>query len=199
MFLRGSSASSGQDLRRPGHKRRPSGLRRSASISPAATITLSTDRVPGSEDAIISLVNSAWAEVPRKAPVLDETGFDDDTDIKNLDLRASGFDRIPISLFLEADCFLHIETLDLSENPLCSSQDLYMTDTIILPHLKSLILRQCGMSRVDPLVKHLKAPNLRELDISSHELTGFVPEFQQHFPNLRHLNASRGQFEFVEE
>ena len=55
------------------------------------------------------------------------------------------------------------------------------------------------MSRVDPLVRYLNAPELRELDISGHEFTGFVPEFQQFFPKLRCLLARRGQFEFVEE
>ena len=55
------------------------------------------------------------------------------------------------------------------------------------------------MSRVDPLVKYLKAPELRELDISSHEFTGFVPEFRKYFPQLKSLVASKGQFEFVEE
>lgn len=208
IFLRTPSASTAQDLKRDIRPRRPSGLRRATSVTPTATVTVSTDTIPQSED---NFLEAAIQSLPLNAPneptlivdgpilIDDQLSDDDEPDITTLDLSGSGFDCVPTTLFMECDSFLYIKTLDLSENPLCSSQDLYMTDTIILPHLTKLLLRRCGMSRVDPLVKYLKAPELEELDISSHEFTGFVPEFQQIFPKLRSLIASRGQFEFVEE
>ena len=52
---------------------------------------------------------------------------------------------------------------------------------------------------MDPLVRHIRAPNLRELDISTHHFTGFVPEFRQYFPRLETLVATKGSFEWVEQ
>ncbi len=201
IFLRPPSANTAQDLKRDIRPRRPSGLRRATSITPTATVTVSTDAIPQSEDNFLdTAIKTLSLNRPNEAFLSDDRLSDDDEpDITTLDLSGSGFDCIPTTLFMECDSFLYIKTLDLSENPLCSTQDLYMTDTIILPHLTVLLLRRCGLSRVDPLVKYLKAPELQKLDISSHEFTGFVPEFQQIFPKLRSLVASRGQFEFVEE
>ena len=208
IFLRTPSANTAQDLKRDIRPRRPSGLRRATSVTPTATVTVSTDTIPQSEDNFLDVaVKSLSLSAPHEPTVTDDkdiftddqSSAEEEPDIATLDLSGSGFDCIPTTLFMECDSFLYIKTLDLSENPLCSSQDLYITDTIILPHLTTLLLRRCGMSRVDPLVKYLKAPELQELDISSHEFTGFVPEFQQIFPKLRTLIASRGQFEFVEE
>ena len=209
IFLRAQSANTAQDLKRDIRPRRPSGLKRATSVTPTATLTVSTDTIPQSEDNFLdATVHSPSLNAPDEPtltvdkPISTDDQLSDDNDepeITTLDLSGSGFDCIPTTLFMECDSFLYIKTLDLSENPLCSSQDLYMTDTIILPHLTKLLLRRCGMSRVDPLVKYLKAPELEELDISSHEFTGFVPEFQQIFPKLTSLIASRGQFEFVEE
>lgn len=200
MFRHGSSASSGRESRQSRRGIRPSGLRRSISFTPTATVTVSTDKPPRSNKTttISPVQSSADGGTPTTA-VSADPGQDDGEEVKNLDLSASGFDCIPISLFLEADIFLRIESLDLSQNPLCSSQDPYMTETVLLPNLTWLFLRRCGISQIEPIVRHLRAPSLRELDISNHALTGFVPEFQKYYPKLRHLIASQGQFESVEE
>ena len=199
-FLRVPSANTSSELEKEFRPKRPDGLRRATSITPTATVTVSTDKVPQSQDGFLDVpFRSPSFAFYDEAYLSDDTASDCDEEVTSLDLSASGFDCIPVSLFQESDCFLHIQTLDLSQNPICSSQDLYMIDTVILPHLMTLILRRCGMSRVDPLVKYLKAPELRELDISNHEFTGFVPQFQQFFPKLIHVNASRGQFEFIDE
>jgi hypothetical protein len=128
-----------------------------------------------------------------------DSDVDDDVPNSTLDLSSSSLSCIPAALFHESELLFQIRTLDLSSNPLCSTQDLYLTFPLTLPVLETLILRRCGLSRIDPLTTYLKAPELRELDISGHELTGFVPALRQFFAKLIVLDANGGQFEFVEE
>ena len=154
------------------------------------------------ENVIADLPSKAqWIEEHELIDALEDDAASDITVVPEftaLDLSDSGFNCIPIGLFAEADCFLQIQTLNLSNNPFDSSLDLYITETLVLPQLTSLYLRSCNLSHIDPLVRHLRAPNLKELDMSTHQFTGLVPDFRRHFPRLESLLACKGSFDRVE-
>jgi hypothetical protein len=216
MFQRNSSTDGSSDIKTAFRPQRPSHLRRSITASPAATVTLSTDQMPRHHDVFhmttitAALTSDSESQTGQSTPSGSmfslpsrtedsNSDADDDDSITTLDLSSSRLSCIPAALFHESELLFQIRTLDLSSNPLCSTQDLYLTSSLALPLLETLVLRRCGLSRIDPLTAYLKAPELRELDISGHELTGFVPELRQYFGKLIVLDASGGQFEFIEE
>ena len=127
----------------------------------------------------------------------DGTDFDDE--LAALDLSDSGFTSVPVPLFAESDCLLQVQSLDMSQNPMDGSCEEYLAENIHLPNLESLRLQSCQMSSLEPLIKHLRAPNLRELDISNHQLDGSVPHLQRFFPKLHTLIARGGRFEYLDE
>ena len=188
-------------------RRRTSVVRRAISSDPAkpSAITLTNQTLPEHEDLFDDLMEAKadWID-SHDIPFLDDddfarSPFSSEGDIAMLDLSNSGFDTVPLSLFAEGDMFMGIKSLDLSQNPLDFSEHAYMTESLLLPQLTSLYIRQCGMSHIEPLVRFLKAPNLEELDISQHNLSGFVPELQRFFPRIQTLLANNGQFSWLEE
>lgn len=133
----------------------------------------------------------------------EEDYFTDDTDFDDepaaLDLSDSGFTSVPVPLFAESDCLLSVYSLDLSQNPMDGTSEEYLAENIHLPNLESLRLQSCHMSSLEPLMRHLRAPNLKELDISDHCLDGPVPHLQRFFPKLHTLIARGGRFEHLDE
>lgn len=156
----------------------------------------STSSVQSSEDSLFDI------DSPRGFSN-DEDYFTDDTDFDDepacLDLSDSGFTSVPVPLFTESDCLLQLQSLDMSQNPMDGSSEAYLAENIHLPNLESLRLQSCQVSSLEPLMKHLRAPNLRELDISDHQLVGEVPHLQRYFPRLQKLIAKGGRFEHFDE
>lgn len=129
----------------------------------------------------------------------DDTEDDDEADMTTLNLSSSGFTSMPAQLLAETDCCMQIETLDMSQNILDGTQEEYLSEQIVLPNLSSLCLEDCNVTSLEPLCKHLYAPNLRVLNISNHRLRGSVPQLQRYFPKLDTLIASNGKFEHLDE
>ena len=94
---------------------------------------------------------------------------------------------------------MEIRSLNMSQNPLDGQEEDYLCEQIVLPNLVSLCLDGCNMVSLEPLCKHLYAPNLRELNISNHKLSGSVPQLQRYFPKLDTLIASNGLFDHIDE
>lgn len=130
---------------------------------------------------------------------LSDTEDDDDDNYGVLDLSDSGFTSVPAQLLAETDCCMGIQSLDMSQNQLDGEQEEYLSEQIVLPNLSSLCLQNCKVTSLEPLCKHLYAPNLRVLDISNHHLQGSVPNLQRYFPRLDTLIAKNGLFEHVDE
>jgi hypothetical protein len=112
-----------------------------------------------------------------------------------LDLSDSGFTAIPVPLL--GDSLHGVTELDLSMNPMDGEYGDYLSEPMVLVNLESLKLRSCGLTSIEPLVKHLIAPNLKELDISDHQLEGSVPDLQKFFPRLERVIASNGSFDVL--
>lgn len=127
----------------------------------------------------------------------DDTDFDDE--LAALDLSDSGFTSVPVPLFAESECLMRVQSLDMSQNLMDGSNEEYLAENIHMPNLELLRLQSCKMSSLEPLIKHLRAPNLKELDISDHQLDGRVPHLQRFFPKLQTLIARGGRFEHLDE
>lgn len=122
-----------------------------------------------------------------------------DDEVALLDLSDSGFTSVPVPLLAESECCMQIQSLDLSQNILNGEQEEYLTETILLPNLTTLCLEGCKVSSLEPLVRHLRAPNLTELNISQHCLEGSLPQLQRYFPKLETLIARDGLLDQVDE
>lgn len=127
-----------------------------------------------------------------------DTEEEEEEDCSTLDLSSSGFTCMPAQLLAETDCCMGIRSLNMSQNPLSddsSQSSSYLSEHIVLPNLSSLCLEDCNVTSLEPLCRHLYAPNLRELNISNHRLRGSVPQLQRYFPKLDTLIARNGKFE----
>jgi Leucine-rich repeat (LRR) protein len=196
LLLRAPSACHASEMQMP-HPAHAMGRPSSAHSS-----ILSSSSAQSSEDSLFDVDSLRIS--PTSDGLLDDDGyFTDDTDFDNepacLDLSDSGFTSVPVPLFAESDCLLQVQSLDLSSNPMDGANEEYLAENIHLPNLELLRLQSCQVSSLEPLIKHLRAPNLRELDISGHQLVGEVPHLQRYFPRLQTLIARRGSFEHLDE
>ncbi|KAJ5225182.1 hypothetical protein N7468_006407 [Penicillium chermesinum] len=73
--------------------------------------------------------------------------------------------------------------LDLSNNPLGDSH--LLSSALELPKLQTLNLSAAGLTTLENLLTHVKAPSLTLLDVSKNRLTGDLPNTRQTFPNLK--------------
>lgn len=86
--------------------------------------------------------------------------------------------------------------LDLSKNPLDSSK--FLSSPLALPKLQTLSLSAAGLTSLEPLLAHLKAPSLNFLDVSKNRLTGSLPHVRQNFPELKTFVVSDNQISSLE-
>lgn len=86
--------------------------------------------------------------------------------------------------------------LDLSKNPLDSSG--LLSSPLELPKLQTLSLNAAGLTSLEPLLAHLKAPLLNFLDVSKNNLTGSLPHVRQSFPELKTFVVSDNRLSSME-
>jgi Leucine-rich repeat (LRR) protein len=87
--------------------------------------------------------------------------------------------------------------LDISHNPQLHPTD-YLVEDLFLPALQSLYVVSTGLTSLDGLTSHLKAPALKELNISCHRLEGHVPWIRAWFPSCTNLLASDNWFSSID-
>ena len=114
----------------------------------------------------------------------DLSSSDDTQPIKTALFHHNALTTIPPSFHLIAETLV---SLDLSHNKLATSN--YTTSSLHLPKLKHLDLKANGITTLAPLVEHISAPCLSELNISRNRLPD-LPHLRNNYPALRTLHAS---------
>ncbi|EHY52927.1 hypothetical protein HRR83_009389 [Exophiala dermatitidis] len=119
-----------------------------------------------------------------------------DVPIHTLKLSNNDLSEFPVTLLSHPALKYSLRSLDLSHNPLQSIN--YLGCELFLPNLKSLFIVSTGLTSLDALTTHLKAPCLTELNISCHRLTGKVPWVRAWWPSCHTLLATDNWFTSVE-
>lgn len=117
--------------------------------------------------------------------------------IHTIRLANNDFTTLPVELLLHPSVRWSLKSLDLSHNPHLHPTD-YLTSEIHLPLLQSLYIVSTGLTTLDTLTANLKAPELRELNISCHRLSGHIPWVQAWYPKITILLASDNWFESID-
>ncbi|EXJ84564.1 hypothetical protein A1O3_05233 [Capronia epimyces CBS 606.96] len=122
---------------------------------------------------------------------------DSEAPIHTLKLSNNELSEFPTTLLSHPALKYSLQSLDLSHNPLLHPTD-YLGCELFLPNLKSLYIVSTGLTSLDALTTYLKAPCLRELNISCHRLTGRVPWVRAWWPSCHTLLATDNWFTSVE-
>lgn len=112
--------------------------------------------------------------------------------LANNDLTA-----FPVELLMHPNIRWNLRSLDMSHNPGLHSTE-YLQEELHLPLLQSLYIVSTGLTTLDTLTTYLKAPELKELNISCHRLTGHIPWVRAWYPSLTTLLASDNWFESID-
>ena len=116
--------------------------------------------------------------------------------VHTLRLSNNELTTFPIELLSHPSLKWSLKSLDLSHNPLAST--IYLIDDLFLPTLQSLYIVSTGLTSLDALTTHFKAPELKELNISCHRLAGHVPWVRAWFPKCTTLLATDNWFSSVD-
>ncbi|EXJ94269.1 hypothetical protein A1O1_02662 [Capronia coronata CBS 617.96] len=122
---------------------------------------------------------------------------DSDVAIHTVKLSNNELSGFPSTLLSHPALKYSVRSLDLSHNPLFHPTD-YLSSELFLPNLKSLYIVSTGLTSLDALTTHLKAPALTELNISCHRLSGRVPWVRAWWPSCHTLLATDNWFTTVE-
>lgn len=133
----------------------------------------------------------------RSLPGLDPSSVDLTAPIHTIRLANNDFTALPIELLMHPSIRGSLRSLDMSHNPSLHPTD-YLTSEIDLPLLQSLYIVSTGLTTLETLTTYLKAPNLRELNISCHRMTGHLPLVRTYYPLLTTLLASDNWFESID-
>lgn len=104
---------------------------------------------------------------------------------------------LPDELLSHSAVKYSLKSLDLSHNPNLHPTA-YLNDEIFLPVLQSLYIVSTGISSLDALTSNLKAPELRELNISCHRMSGHLPWVRAWFPSCTILLATDNWFNSID-
>lgn len=111
-------------------------------------------------------------------------------EVRQLNLQGNKLTTIPPALWLGQD----LRSLDLSNNPLDAD---YLSEDLELPSLSDLTMANCRITKLELVVRHLQAHNLRSLQVNGNRLSGAVPELHKRYPVLTTLLASDNKFDSV--
>jgi len=170
------------------------------SMDSASAIDLSTSLENGNDPAEHQLHQPKGGILDlssRSLPGLDPSSVDLTAPIHTIRLANNDFTALPIELLMHPSIRGSLKSLDMSHNPSLHPTD-YLTSEIDLPLLQSLYIVSTGLTTLDTLTTHLKAPNLRELNISCHRMTGHLPCVRTYYPLLTTLLASDNWFESID-
>lgn len=103
----------------------------------------------------------------------------------------------PVELLQHPSIRWSLRSLDISHNPGIHPTE-YLQEELHLPLLQSLYVVSTGLTTLDTLTTYLKAPELKELNISCHRLTGHIPWVRAWYPAMTTLLASDNWFESID-
>ncbi len=119
------------------------------------------------------------------------------TPIHTLRLSNNDLTVLPVELLSHPALKWSLRSLDVSHNPQLHPTE-YLVKDLFLPVLRSLYVVSTGLTSLDALTAHLKAPELTELNISCHRLAGHVPWIKAWFPSCTSLLASDNWFTSID-
>lgn len=117
--------------------------------------------------------------------------------IHTLRLQNNDFSTLPVELLCHPALKNSLSSLDISHNPRLHSTEC-LNSELVLPSLKALYVVSTGLTSLDALTTHLKAPELQEINISCHRLAGQVPRIRKWYPKVTTLLASDNWFSSVD-
>ncbi|KAK5939353.1 hypothetical protein PMZ80_008657 [Knufia obscura] len=134
---------------------------------------------------------------PRNLSSLDPADIDLTAPVHTVRLANNDFSSFPVELLMHPSIRWSLRSLDMSHNPLLHPID-YLNSETHLPVLQSLYIVSTGLTTLDTLTTYLKAPDLRELNISCHRMAGHLPWVRAWYPSLTTLLASDNWFESID-
>ncbi|KIW64403.1 hypothetical protein PV04_09338 [Phialophora macrospora] len=141
-------------------------------------------------NGILDLSSQALSAIPME--LIDLT-----SEVQTLKLSNNELSSFPIDLLSHPSLKYSLQSLDLSHNPQLHPTD-YLTSELFMPNLKSLYIVSTGLTSLDALTTHLRAPELREINISCHRLAGHVPWVRAWWPKVTTLLATDNWFTSVD-
>jgi Leucine-rich repeat (LRR) protein len=128
---------------------------------------------------------------------IDISQIDLDLPIHTLKFSNNDLATLPLELLNHPSVKYTLISMDLSHNPRLHPTE-YLQEEVFLPVLKSLYIVSTGLISLDALTTHLRAPELKELNISCHRLTGHVPWVRAWYPKCTTLLATDNWFSSVD-
>jgi Leucine-rich repeat (LRR) protein len=122
---------------------------------------------------------------------------DSNASIHTLKLSNNDLSTFPTEILSHPALKYSLHSLDLSHNPFLHPTE-YLSAELFLPNLKSLYIVSTGLTSLDALTTHLKAPALAELNIACHRLTGRVPWVRAWWPDCVTLLATDNWFSSID-
>ncbi|KPI39103.1 Leucine-rich repeat-containing protein 40 [Cyphellophora attinorum] len=116
--------------------------------------------------------------------------------VHTLRLSNNDLSALPTELLQHPSIANHLQSLDISHNAKLHSSN-YLTSRLCLPALRSLYVVSTGLTALDAFTANLVAPELIELNISCHRISGPIPNIRAYFPKCRLLLASDNWFSSV--
>ena len=141
-------------------------------------------------NGILDLSSSSLIDIPMSDINLSEP-------IHTLKLSNNDLTSFPTTLLTHPSLIYSLQSLDLSHNPSIHPTE-YLTSEVFLPNLKSLYIVSTGLTSLDALTTFLRAPELKEVNISCHRLAGHVPWVRAWWPNVTTLLATDNWFTSVD-
>ncbi|ETI21383.1 hypothetical protein G647_07730 [Cladophialophora carrionii CBS 160.54] len=157
--------------------------------SPADAISNSQYRYTPS-NGILDLSSQTLSTIPME--LIDLT-----SEVHTLKLSNNELASFPIKLLSHPSLKYSLQSLDLSHNPQLHPTD-YLTCELFMPYLKSLYIVSTGLTSLDALTTYLRAPELKEINISCHKLAGHVPWVRAWWPKVTTLLATDNWFNSVD-
>ena len=138
----------------------------------------------------LDLSSQSLSEIPLSEIDLSES-------IQFIKLSNNELSTFPTDLLCHPSVKYSLTSLDLSHNPFLHPTE-YLATEVFLPNLKSMYIVSTGLTSLDGLTTCLRAPELREVNISCHRLAGHVPWVRAWWPKVTTLLATDNWFTSVD-
>lgn len=152
---------------------------------------------PVQESKLIQPKNGILDASSRSLSTLHPDQVDLSKPVHTIRLANNDFTTFPVELLLHSSVRWSLRSFDISHNPSLHPID-HLATEVHLPLLQSLYVVSTGLTTLETLTTYLKAPELRELNISCHRLTGHLPWVRAWYPTITTLLASDNWFDSID-
>ena len=154
--------------------------------------------VGGGSPALFKPVNGMLDLSSKSLSAIDPTQIElsGSLPVHTLRLSNNELTMLPFELLSHPSLKWSLKSLDISHNPLLPTE--HIMGDLFLPKLQSLYIVSTGLASLDSLTTHLRAPELKELNISCHRLSGHLPWIRGWFPQCTSLLATDNWFSSID-